>query len=234
MGEFYLSQYERTALKAIDDSILANLIDNAIWSHSTSTLDDLPLFNCGQYVARKLQIFNESVSEHGKSKATRKRNETENRAHDAGRRLLHAVSEMKSRMDLEEKETQLFRVDDQILPPRSFNERLEVRISYQWRPTIDESWTYGNIKFVYDVAFTPNYFMPTPKRKPSAAKHEDERQERLCNSWDHLKSAAFQSVLEYLRSGNDRSAIPEKFDVRVDPQSGGTNNFSFNFWQEGP
>lgn len=93
---------------------------------------------------------------------------------------------------------------------------MNVRVSYRWRTTADGAWTYGSINFLHEVDARLDYSLPTPKRKPSRAKQEDDLQDKLCRVWDHLRSSAHHSVREYLRSGRDRSAIPESFQLTTD------------------
>jgi DNA-binding protein H-NS len=80
---------------------------------------------------------------------------------------------------------------------------------------------------------SPDYTRPisAPKRKPSAAKHEEARQETLFRHWEHLKMLALRAVREYLLSGSDRSAIPEIFQAKPDRYGRYLNNFSCDFWK---
>jgi len=148
--------------------------------------------------------------------------------------LVQAVRDMKNRMEEEQQEQELFVVEDSVMHPYRFTPRMNVRVSYRWRGTADESWTYGSINFLHEVDTRPDYTLPTPKRKPSRAKQEDEFQDKLYRVWDHLRSSALHSLREYLKSGRDRSAIPENFQVTTDSYTRGLNNYSTQFWREQP
>lgn len=50
-----------------------------------------------------------------------------------------------------------------------------------------------------------------PKRKPSAAKLEHERQDTLYRHWEHLRSLAISAVREFLQKGGDAATIPDRF-----------------------
>ena len=136
------------------------------------------------------------------------------------------------RMEEEEKETQLFRIDDMIRSPCRFRERLELRVNYQWRPTIDDQWRFGTIAFLHDVDLRPDYTLPQPKRKPSAAKVEQERQETLYRHWEHLRVLAAHAVRNFLNSFLDGTATPETFRAKPAARDRYLNNFSCDFWRE--
>ena len=135
-------------------------------------------------------------------------------------------------MEEEEKETQLFRIDDMIRSPYRFSEHMELRVDYQWRPTIDDQWRFGAITFIHDVDMRPDYTRPRPKRKPSAAKVEQERQETLYRHWEHLRMLAVHAVREVLKSGGDGTAIPQTFQAKPAARDRYLNNCSCDFWRE--
>jgi hypothetical protein len=141
---------------------------------------------------------------------------------------------MKQRLETEQKEAQLFIVDDQIMPPHRFSKHLSVRVSYRWRRTVDDEWTFGSITFVHDVDLRPDYATPIPKRKPSAAKREQDQQDRLYQTWEHLMRGALYSVRDYFREGGDGDKIPDTFQATVDSHSRGLNNYSTQFWRQQP
>ncbi|MGY1917450.1 hypothetical protein ACW9IF_00860 [Pseudomonas tolaasii] len=128
---------------------------------------------------------------------------------------------MKQRMETEEREGQLFYVDDQIIWPYSFSERLTMRVSYRWSQVIKDDWTHGSITFSHRVDSQPNYTMPTIIRKTGAAKLEQDRQNQLSHEWRHLMGLALHSVKEYFRAGRDGNAIPPSFQAATDPYSRG-------------
>lgn len=76
--------------------------------------------------------------------------------------------------------------------------------------------------------------MPVSTRKPSAAKQEQELQNRLYQTWEHLMRGALYSVRDYFRDGGDGAKIPETFQVTVDSYSRDLNNYSTQFWRQQP
>lgn len=234
MGELYISQHVKTAVRAIDVRELERLVEQALWEQRATALYDLHLPNCGPYVAERLRRFERELAAFAKAKAAKKREETRGRAWSAGSDLRWAIREVLQRIEEEEKETQLCRVDDLISPPYRLRERIDVRVGYQWRRTVDDEWSYGSITFVHDVDMRPDYTIPAPKRKPSAAKQEQDRQETLYRHWEQLTRLALHSVREYLKSGGDGNAIPETFQAKPDAHSRWLNNFSCDFWRDRP
>lgn len=232
MGEIYVSQHKQTALKAINLRELERLIDQAVRSEHTTALYELHLYSCGSFIAERLRSLEESLAEHAKSKALKKRAETISQALRAGSDLLNAVHGMQDRIESEAKETQLFRIDELVTPPYLSGKRVDVFLSYQWRRATDDDWTYHSIKFVHDVDTRPHYTVAAPKRKPSVAKQERDHQEELYKHWEHLRRLAIHSVREYLRLGGDGNATPEIFLAKTDPHSRWLNNFSCDFWRE--
>jgi hypothetical protein len=194
----------------------------------------LPLANCGSYIATKLHYFEQALAKHREGKAPRERAETGDAVRRAARDLSFAVGAMKQRMETEQKEVQLFSVDDQITPPYRFSKHLSVRVSYRWRRTVDDEWTFGSITFVHDVDLRPDYTIPAPKRKPSAAKQEQDLQNRLYQTWEHLMRGALYSVRDYFREGGDGDKIPDAFQATVDSHTRGLNNYSTQFWRQHP
>lgn len=230
MGEINIPRAEQEALRAVDTEALDKLIEQCLREEKPYGLRGLRLENCGLYVSSRLREYETALAEHCKAKAAKKRAETEYRARRAGDDLAHAVQQMKDRVETEEKEGQLFYVDDLIMPPSHFSERITVRVSYNWRRAIEDKWVYGSITFVHDVDSRPDYTMPQPKRKPSVAQQERDRQERLYDEWNHLMKSGLHSVREYFRGGGDGEAIPQTFQARADSYTRGLNNFSAKFW----
>lgn len=232
MGEINIPRDQQIVLAAIDDSELDRLIDQAIREKRSGDLHRLALTNCGSYIATKLHSFDRALTRHREAKASRKRAETEEALRRAGYDLSFAVGAMKKRMETELKEAQLFFVDDQIIPPHRFSKHLSVRVSYKWRRTVDDEWTFDSITFVHDVESRSDYTSPAPKRKPSAAKQEQDLQDRLCQTWEHLMRGALYSVRDYFRVGGDGDNIPDTFQATVDSHSRGLNNYSTQFWRQ--
>ncbi|QPF90844.1 hypothetical protein [Bradyrhizobium commune] len=232
MGEINIPRVQQNALKEIDDNELNRLVDQAIREERMGDLNRLPLTSCGPYISKKLHYFEQALAKHREAKAPRKRAETAHTLQRAGSDLSFAVDAMKRRMEEERKEGQIFYVDDPIVPPYHFDKHLIVRVSYRWRRTVDDDWTSGSITFVHDVDLRPNYTIPAPKRKPSAAKQEQDRQTELAETWQHLMRGALYSVRDYFREGGDGDKIPQTFQAAVDSHTRGLNNHSTRFWHQ--
>lgn len=230
MSEINIPSDERDALKAIDTNVLNKLIEQCLYEERPSALRILRLESCGPYAASQLRAYEKALAEYSKAKAARKRAETEYRARRAGSYLAHAVQQMKHRVETEEKEGLLFYVDDQILPPHRFSEQVTVRVSYRWRRAIEDEWAYGSVTFSHEVDLRPDYTMPLPTRKLSAAKQEQERQGKLFGEWEHLMKLGLYSLRDYFKGGGDGSTIPQSFQAKTDSCSRGLNNFSAKFW----
>lgn len=230
MVEINIPEEEARALSAIDAKELNRLIDDALREERAAPLFSLPLTDCGPYVAGRLRTFERALADHAQARALRKRAETDDRVRRAGRDLAYAVSAMKHRLAGEEKDGQLFHVDDQIMPPLHFENRLSVRIVFRWRRSIDEEWTYGNITFHHEVDPRPDYSVPVPKRKPRVARQVQEKQERLFRTWEDLTRGGLHSVKEFLKGGGVGSDIPVTYRASVDPYSRALNNHSTRFW----
>jgi hypothetical protein len=229
MSEINIPRDERGALKAVDTVELNKLIDQCFHEEQPAALQTLRLGSCGPYIASRLREYEKALAEHYKAKAAKKRAETESRARDAGRALEHAVAQMKHRVNTEEKEGLLFYVEDQIMPPHRFSEHMTVRVPYRWRRVIEDEWVHGSITFSHDVDTRPDYTLPISRRKLSAAKQEQDRQDRLYREWEHLKMLGLHSVKDYLREGGNGAAIPQTFRVKPDSYTRGLNNYSAQF-----
>lgn len=234
MGELCIPHDQQSALAAIDTRELEGLLDQAIQEERSSSLHRLALANCGPYVAGKYQSFYDALAKHREAKSSRKREQTGDTLRRAARDVSFAVRGMKQRMETEQKESELFVIDDQIMQPFHFSKHMSVRVSYRWHRTIDDDWNHGTITFVHNVDPRPDYTTPAPKRKPSAAKREEELQYRLYQTWEHLMKGSLYSVRDYFRDGGDGDKIPETFKVTVDSYSRDLNNYSTQFWRQQP
>ena len=234
MGEINIPRDQQTAITAIDARELDRLIDQAIREERSGELHRLPLAACGSHIGTKLHSFDRALAKHREAKAPRKRAETGDALRRAGHDLSFAVGAMKQRLETDQKDAQLFIVDDQIVPPYRFTTQMSVRVSYRWRRTIEDEWQWGSITFVHHHDPRPNYAVPVSTRKPSAAKQEQELQNRLYQTWEHLMRGALYSVRDYFRDGGDGAKIPETFQVTVDSYSRDLNNYSTQFWRQQP
>lgn len=234
MSEINITPDQQDALKAIEHCELGRLIEQAVQKEELGELHNLPLARCGPYIAKQLRDFEQALAKHGQAKLSRKRAATEASLRRAARGLSFAVGTMKHRMETEQKEGQLFYIDDQIIPPHHFSEHLRLRLSYRWRRTVDDEWKLGGITFVYDVNLRPDYMFPISRRKPSAVKQEQDRQTMRYQAWEHLMRIAICSVRDYFREGGDGGKIPEIFQAMADPHTRGLNNYSAQFWHQQP
>src|SRR5438874_2652846 len=114
MGEITIPRDQQNALAAIDTNELGRLVEQAIREERLGDPHHLPLASCGPYIARKLHYFEQALTKHRQAKAPRKRAETENTLRRAGSDLSFAVEAMKRRMEEEQKEGQLFYIDDHV------------------------------------------------------------------------------------------------------------------------
>jgi len=230
VGEINLPRTEREALKAIDIDELDALVRRSIDERHASSLQTLRLGSCGQYASSRLHAFEQALVTYRAAKAPKKLSETESHVRRAGSDLVYAVRQMRDRAETEEKEDQVFRIDDEILPPFRLSDHLAVRVSYRWRSTVDDEWEHGSITFTHDVDLRPDYSRPVPKRKPSASKQEQDRQDNLYREWEILMRSALYSVRDFFRSGGNAAAIPGTFQAIVDSHTRALNNFSTQFW----
>lgn len=234
MGEINLSRDEQDAINAIDRGELDKLVDDAIRFERWGDLNSLPLERCGPYVSSNLARFREALLAHGKAKAAKKRAETSDALYRASLDLRHAFSAMQRRLEEEQRDGQFFYVDDHIMQPYHFSESLDVRVSYRWRRAVEDPWTSGSITFLHKAVRRTDYNRFTPKRKPSKAQQERDRQDWLYQTWDHLRKSALYTLRDYFKDGGDGSKIPETFQTIPDEHFGSLNNHSTKFWREQP
>lgn len=232
MGEINMPRDEQDAVRAVDIDMLDKLIDQCVYEERPGAMHRLGLASCGLFVAQKLRAFERALTEYGKAKAAKKRAETRESVLRAGSDLAHAVQQMKDRAETEQKEGQVFCVDDQIVSPYSFSEKLTVCVSYRWRQSTEGDWASGRITFSHDFDSRPDYTQPLSKRKPSATKVEEDRQNKLRREWERLRNLALCSVRDFLKNGGNGNAIPQTFSAKTDPYSRGLNNYSADFWRE--
>ena len=222
---------QQAAISDVDEAALRAAVRKCLDEERIGPIHGLGLSNCGPYVASKLNGFQQAITEYSKAKAHAKQERTRMDALYAGDDLIHAVQEMKGRLETERQEAELFFIDDQIRPPVYLSKRLSVQVSFRWRASSSADWKYGHLTFVYDFSPQPNYTLPLPKRKPSAAQAARDLEDVLRREWEDLKAQALFSMREFFRNGGDGDAVPEVFAVRPSRYGGGLNNFNCNFWQ---
>lgn len=222
---------QQAAISDVDEAVLRAAVQKCLDEERVGPIHGLGLSNCGPYVATKLHGFQQAIAEYSKAKAPVKRERTRQHALHAGSDLIHAVQQMKGRLETERQERELFFIDDQIMPPFHLSKLLSVRVPFRWRASQSGDWNHGQLTFVYDFSPQPNYTQLSTKSKPSAAKVSRDLENRLFEEWERLKMQALFSLREFFRKGGDGDAVPEVFSVRPSPHGGGLNNFSCNFWQ---
>lgn len=229
MGDINVPRATADALKAIDVNLLHELISQCIDREQSLPIRSLRLEICGLYVSSKQQAFDRALADLRNAKSAKKRAETAVDARRASGDLLHAVQQMKARVEIEEQEGLLFFVEDNVMQPLRLSEDLTIRISFRWRATVEDRWTFGDIVFSHMVVSRPNYLLAVPARKPSTAKQERDRQEDLYRTWEYLRDLGLQSVRDHFRRGGNGASIPQTFQAKRDSYSQGLNNFSAQF-----
>jgi hypothetical protein len=228
----YISQQEMSAIKAIDILEVEKRVDHEIDWRQMPEFYDLNILSYGLHVTNRLRAFERDLANYANAKRAAKVDETRSRARKSGHDLIWAVRDMQKLVEDQEEETKLVRIDDSIPSPYRLSEKLQVRIFYHWRCTLEDSWASGVITFVHDVDTRPNYTLPQPKKKLSAAKKEEKRQQALYEHFEHLRNLAVNAVRRFLRDGGSGSKIPETFHVKLEGYDRHLNNFSCDFWRD--
>lgn len=235
MGEINIPRDQQTALAALDVDAIRRMIDDALRTEQPGDLY-LRLSNCGLYVANRLHTFERDLARYRQAKSAKKREETYNDAHRAGSKLKDAIEAMRARLEQERKFGELFLIDDLIMPPFRFSERMSVDVHYRWRRNVEDPWTHGTITFTHQVdphlAYLRPSAAPAPKRKPSAAKREEARQLALHQTWDQLMKGALYALRDYFQGGGDGAEIPKTYKATVDAYSRDLTNLSTRFWRQ--
>lgn len=233
MGIINLSREEKRAISAIDQANLNKIIDRVISTGQADELYELQLSSCGPYVAEKYRILQQDLFDLARAKSSRKREEAHESVWRSAHRLSDAVTEMRHRMETEEKEDQFFRVDDHIMPPITPRPNIRFSVRYKWRKGVDDEWNHGSIEFTHTVVIRPDYSAPVRKRKPSAREQREQQERAYFDAWERVTRDALHYVHEYLQKGNDPHLIPASFAVKVGT-SGYLDNFSTKFWNDNP
>jgi hypothetical protein len=232
MGELNVPRNEAEALKALDNKLLASLMDQSIREEHANALRHLRLDSCGPYVGTQLRAFERALSAHAAAKSPKKRAETDRDVRKTRSDLEHAVLQMQARVTEEEAEGQLFFIEDHVMPPITFSERLRVPIRYRWRDGIADEWKYSSTTFVHKFVPQPDYITPSPVRKPSNARQELDRQEALYRQWEYLRMLSLHAIRDHFRQGGAGDTIPEMVQAKADPHTHSLNNFSARFEQQ--
>lgn len=115
-GEVSIPHSERKPLKAVDTDLLDKLIQQCLAVECPDAMQRLRLNCCGPYVASEFRTFQRALTARQRA-VPKNREETESNAQRAGDDLAHAISQMQHRLEIEEKEEQLFNIDDQLIQP---------------------------------------------------------------------------------------------------------------------
>lgn len=222
---------QQRAISAVDIKSLEVVVEKCLIEERIGPIHSLCLSRCGDFVASRLQTFEHAIASYSKAKSYSKVEQTRADALRSGEDLVCAIQQMKSRVETEQKQDELFYVNDHIMAPGHFSKRLTVSVYYHWRSLESAKWIHGTTTFIYDSSSLPDYIQSLPKRKPCPATAEINEQDRLCREWDYLKMLALCSLRDFFRDGGDGNKIPRKFTVRPSPHGGGLNNFSCKFWQ---
>ncbi|WP_256666410.1 MULTISPECIES: hypothetical protein [unclassified Pseudomonas] len=188
---------QQAAISDVDETVLRAAVHKCLDEERVGPIHDLGLSNCGPYVATKLHGFQQAIAEYSKAKAHAKRELTRQDALHAGSDLIHAVQQMKGRLETERQEVELFFIDDQIRPPFHLSKRLSVQVPFRWRASPSADWKHGQLTFVYDFSPQPSYALLLPKRKPSAAKIVRGLKDRLYE--ECAGALLYEGVLPYGR-----------------------------------
>ncbi len=231
MGEINIPDDQQQVLAALDTGAVDRAIDHAISTERIGVLHDLRLGACGLYISGKLSSFERALRDHAQAKSGQKRERTGQTLQRAGGELSFAVSSMKHRLENDQKDRQLFEIEDRIPPPYSFSRHLSVLVHYRWRKNTDDLWQSGHITFKHTVVERPIYSVLLPKKKPSAAKREQELEQRCFEEWERLKSHAVYAVRDFFREGRSGEEIPDSFQLVTD-HSGQLDNYSAEFWKK--
>lgn len=232
MVEINIPNTVRDVLKTLDLEQLATLIAQIVSDGRPGATHILGLEGCGPYVTSCRRIFEQALTEHSKAKSSATRQRTESNVRSTADKLMDSIRQMISRLEIEEKESSFFYIEDRILPPSRFSENLIVRINFQWRSEENNDWRFGSICYRYTANFDSGLESCQVVGKLSAARKEQDRQGLLCREWEHLAQLALSSLREYFRKGGDGARIPSSFQVLNERYDRGLNNFSADFWRE--
>lgn len=231
MSVINLRETETLAIKSIDEQQLDKQIDLAMREENLDILPREVLLKAGNYIETQLRSFQDALSRYKQAKSAQNRENKFSEVQRYGHRLLFAVRQMKDRVGTEEKQRQLFYIDDNVYPPFRFTNDLTATISYRWRKSIEDEWISGRTTFRHRVVRDHSYVLTKPKRKLSAARQAQLNENELVSTWEGMVSTILCTLRDYFAEGGDGNAIPENFLLKQD-RSGRLNNFSARFWDD--
>lgn len=234
MVQINLTRTEREALLAVDASALRKAVDNLVERGAPGTTHRLDLSDCGDYVRHKLHLLELALSNLNTAKSEKKRSDMQYNARRAAGDLIAAVEQMRDRAETEISDGELFQVLEPLGSPGHLTDKLSVIVTYSWRESADGEWKSGSIQFTHLVESRPDFSVNQSTRKLPAWKQAEERQSMLFREWERMTMLALCTVRDYFRAGKDGDAIPKTFEVVPNPQGGGLNNHSCDFWRQRP
>lgn len=95
---------QQAAISDVDETALRAAVSKCLDEERIGPIHGLGLGNCGPYVGNKLHGFQQAITEYSKAKAHAKRERTRQDALYAGNDLIHAVQQMKGRLETERQE----------------------------------------------------------------------------------------------------------------------------------
>lgn len=220
---------EKKALDSIDARELDALIDKAVNEERLGEISRLPLCQCGPYVANRLRQFDDALRASAIAKSAKNKEDKRRKAIIAGEKLSTAFYNMKDRMESEERNRELFFIDDIVRIPVNLRDDFNLCISYQFRRSIEDEWVFKSITFRHTVKTRTNFHGNRSHRKMSATERAREHQKILFDEWERLKRTALYTLRDYFEDGGDGHKIPYEFRVRTNPYDGSLNNQSANF-----
>jgi hypothetical protein len=231
MSVINLTGTEILAIKSIDELQLDKQIDLAVGEENLDVLPREVLLKAGDFIGTQLRSFQDALSRYKQAKSAQNRENKFSEVHRYGHRFLSAVRQMKDQVETEEKQRQLFYIDDNVYPPFRFTNDLTATVSYRWRQRVEDDWISGQTTFRHRVVRDNSYVLTKPKRKLSAARQAQLNENELVSTWEGMVSTILCTLRDYFAEGGDGNAIPENFLLKVD-RSGRLNTFSARFWDD--
>lgn len=229
----YLPESEKIALYSVDGHEHWKAIANAVDHQDMRYLSHLSLDRCGPAVAGRRDELAISIAKlrESQSSLTRRRRRVD--VDRAARALSFVLNALIERARKEDEDRKLFVVNHLVDPPLALREEMSVWVSFSWRRSEEDQWSYGHIVFKH--RYRPRISVDDAKRarKRSAAQREDDLEAALEREWTYLRDGALYAVRDYLRQGGDGQKIPEEFKVVTDRYTGALDNFSCKFWTGG-
>ncbi|WP_426954574.1 hypothetical protein [Muricoccus radiodurans] len=208
LNELRLSPDERTALRAVEPARVAAVTQEALDREDTSRLTPLArLRDAGRYVAGRLANLEDHLRKATTGRTGSLRDRAREEALSARQELLQAVERTRERADEEEREEQIFRVE-QSPGMQEPDFPVRVRLSFMWKDSASSAWRSGRIAYIYSPSHAPaaggrRGAGGLTRRGVEAAKAER-----------FVTLSAIRSVEDYLREKGTGEGIPEQVRIR--------------------